>query len=49
MGRNKKEQSLKKKTISITLDGNVMLQLEKLGVNKSKLINLLVKNYLYEN
>lgn len=49
MGRKKKEEALKKKTISVTLDVDVLMRLEELKPNKSKLINSLIKKYLHED
>ncbi len=46
MGRNKKDESSKKKTISITLDSDLLVKLEEIGVNKSELINSLLVEYL---
>lgn len=46
MGRNKKDESSKKKTISITIDAEVLIELEELEVNKSELINSLLMEYL---
>lgn len=48
MGRNKKEVGLKKKSISIVLDLEVFDSLDYLNINKSELVNWLLKEYFLD-
>ena len=45
MGRNKKEEESKKKSISIALCIEVFDGLDNLDINKSRLVNWLLKEY----
>lgn len=47
MGRKKKLESNKKQTISVTIDYDILIQLDDILIkSKSKLINSLLKEYL---
>lgn len=48
MGRKKKIQELKKKTISVTIDREILIELDELELkSKSELVNLLLREYLH--